>query len=217
METVLENTTSDNPDTLSLEELSEHSELERVVENPKCEICGKEEMSTSDMMEHMEIHTFRCDSCVGTFSSKESFEKHQQEVHSVPHLAEVHSVPSLAETDEPHLDLENQEKPAGHQEDQVLRQQVQGEPQPINNENIDNIFEVENTKLKKENEFLRNRFEQARNSYNELEKEVDEVRKHYDEELSETRSNYEKIKGELEHLRESNDLLKKIIDYSGEV
>ena len=36
VETVLENTTSDNPDTLSLEELSEQSELERVVENPKC-------------------------------------------------------------------------------------------------------------------------------------------------------------------------------------
>ena len=36
VETVLENTTSDNPDTISLEELSEQSELERVVENPKC-------------------------------------------------------------------------------------------------------------------------------------------------------------------------------------
>ena len=37
-----------------------------------------------------------------------------------------------------------------------------------------------------------------------------EVKKHYEEELSEARSNFEKIKSELEHLRESNDLLKKM-------
>ena len=85
VETVLENITSDTPDNLSLEELSEDSEQE----NPKCEICGKEEMSNSDMMEHTEIHTFRCDSCDGTFSSKESLEEHQQELHSVPSMAET--------------------------------------------------------------------------------------------------------------------------------
>ena len=76
--------------------------------------------------------------------------------------------------------------------------------------NADNIFEHENTKLKKENQFLKNRFEQMQISYNELEKEIDEVKKHCEEELLETRTQFEKMKNLLEHSRENNNLLKRM-------
>ena len=79
--------------------------------------------------------------------------------------------------------------------------------EPQNHENRENVFEVENTKLTKENRLLKNRFEQVRVSYNELEKEAQEVKKHYEEELSEARSNFENIKSELEQLRDSNVII----------
>ena len=87
------------------------------------------------------------------------------------------------------------------QEGQVQHQEDQEVPQPQPQVNADNIFEQENTKLKKENQFLKNRFEQMQISYNELEKEIDEVKKHCEEELLETRTQFEKMKNELEHSR----------------
>ena len=60
---------------------------------------------------------------------------------------------SVSESEE--LPLEPHEKPAHHQEEQVQTQQSPGEPQ--NHENRENVLEVENTKLKKDNQFLKNR------------------------------------------------------------
>ena len=71
---------------------------------------------------------------------------------------------------------------------------AQPEPEPQSAQHI-------NTKLKKENQFLKNRFEQMQISYNELEKEIDLVKKHCEEELLETRTQFEKMKNELEHSR----------------
>ena len=69
---------------------------------------------------------------------------------------------------------------------------------------------LEIVKLKKETQFWKNRFEQAQTSYNELDKELTDVRKSFEEELVETRSQFEKVKNELEHSKENNDLLKKM-------
>ena len=59
-ETLLEdtNTTSDVSETLSLEEQSEQSQLENDLEKPKCEVCGKEEISIIEMIEHKKTHNF---------------------------------------------------------------------------------------------------------------------------------------------------------------
>ena len=65
-------------------------------------------------------------------------------------------------------------------------------------------------KSRKENQFLKNRFDQIQSSYNDIEKELDDVKKQFGEELAETRNEYEKVQSKLEHLRENNDLLKKM-------
>ena len=85
----------------------------------------------------------------------------------------------------------------------------QGRPQANQQVDETNALFSENIKLKKENNFLKNRFEQAQTSHNELKKELDEVKKQYEVELVNTRSQFEKMKGELEHLRGNNYLNKK--------
>jgi hypothetical protein len=178
----------------SLEELPEQPAIDTNLENVKCEICGQEEISQAELNKHMELHGIKCDECDSTFTKTDLLDKYQREKHSITvEQVETHPI-------EQEVNVEPQEEMTHIPGDQ-------GRPQA--NQQV-NALLSENIKLKKENNFLKNRFEQAQTSHNELEKELDEVKKQYEVELVNTRSQFEKMKGELEHLRENNDLLKKV-------
>ena len=107
-------------------------------------------------------------------------------------------------------------QPQGHEEQPHAepRQDHHGDTPALRRdavqENDGEDIRQEIVNLKKENQFWKNRFEQAQSSYNDLEKELTDVRKTFEEELVETRSQFEKVKNELEHSKENNDLLKKM-------
>ena len=162
----------------------------------KCEICGKEENTGNQIEEHMKTHCIKCEQCKVFFETEILLEEHNKEQHKVD------TVIVLGQT---HGQEEQHEQPQqGHHGDTPVlhREAVQGD----DGEDL----RLEIVKLKKETQFWKNRFEQAQTSYNELDKELTDVRKSFEEELVETRSQFEKVKNELEHSKENNDLLKKM-------
>ena len=189
---------------LSLEEHSVRPEIESNLDKKTCPKCGKEANSDNEMSEHMTIHKLACEECQAVFETDLLLTEHKKDVHTVPSNDVNHTL--VRNPDEQQTEPANEDTVEQHP--QVPAETETPVDPPIHEDTVRENNEI--TKLKKENKFLKNRFEQAQTSYNDLEKELDEVKKKYDGELLETRSQFAKLKNELEHARENNELLKKM-------
>ena len=71
-------TTKDTTEDVSnpLEDLPEQPTIDTNLENAKCEICGKEEISQAELNKHMELHVIKCDECDSTFTKTDLLDEH---------------------------------------------------------------------------------------------------------------------------------------------